>query len=150
MKFRINWGTGIVIAFVLFIGFIMYFVVLVNTDSSYDHDLVTEEYYKKELDFQHMMEKEKRAQKEGMEVTWNKAEEGILLRFPDKVVPAGVTGKIYFYRPSNKKLDFEVPLAVQGSTVLVPGDKLVEGRWNITVDWQYEGAEYLTTEEIRY
>ena len=49
MKF--NWGTGVVIAFILFISFIMYFVISMNTDKSLDHDLVDENYYKQELEF---------------------------------------------------------------------------------------------------
>ena len=49
---KLNWGTGIVIAFVGFISFIMYFVITMNTDKALDHDLVTEDYYKEELEFQ--------------------------------------------------------------------------------------------------
>ena len=44
MKF--NWGTGIVLAFIAFISFIMYFVISMNTNNKYDHDLVSENYYR--------------------------------------------------------------------------------------------------------
>ncbi|MEM7380960.1 MAG: cytochrome C oxidase Cbb3, partial [Bacteroidota bacterium] len=40
---KINWGTGIVIAFVCFISFIIFFVVRSHTDNRADHDLVTED-----------------------------------------------------------------------------------------------------------
>ena len=43
---KINWGTAIVIAFGLFMTFILYFVIKVQSDSKYDNDLVVEEYYK--------------------------------------------------------------------------------------------------------
>ena len=59
MKF--NWGTGIVLAFIGFISFIMYFVVNMNTDKKLDHDLVTEDYYKQELKYQNDIDKEKNA-----------------------------------------------------------------------------------------
>ena len=42
---KINWGTGIVIAFIGFIAFIMYFVINMNVNDKYNHDLVTEDYY---------------------------------------------------------------------------------------------------------
>ncbi len=58
MKF--NWGTGIVLAFIGFIGFIMYFIVSMHTDTKYDHDLVTEDYYKQELEFQNDIDKQKK------------------------------------------------------------------------------------------
>ena len=48
---KINWGVGIVIAFGLFITFILYFVVMVQSDSKYDNDLVVEEYYKHDAKF---------------------------------------------------------------------------------------------------
>ena len=38
---KLNWGTGIVLAIVAFIGFIMYFVITMSTDTAYSHDLVT-------------------------------------------------------------------------------------------------------------
>ena len=58
---KINWGTGIVIAFIAFISFIMYFVINMNINKKYDHDLVTEDYYKKELEFQNDIDKETNA-----------------------------------------------------------------------------------------
>ena len=49
---KINWGTAIVLVFIGFISFIMYFVIKMNTNKKYEHDLVTEDYYSKELAFQ--------------------------------------------------------------------------------------------------
>ena len=40
---KLNWGKAIVIAFALFITFIMYFVLKVQSDSKYDNELVTED-----------------------------------------------------------------------------------------------------------
>jgi len=48
---KINWGTGIVIAFGLFMAFILYFVIEVQSNSKYDNDLVVEEYYKHDAQF---------------------------------------------------------------------------------------------------
>ena len=59
MKF--NWGTGIVLAFVAFITFILYFVVLSFRDPASNHDLVTDDYYQKELKYQDDLDAAKRA-----------------------------------------------------------------------------------------
>ena len=48
---KINWGTSIVIAFALFMTFILYFVFQVQSNSKYDNDLVVEEYYKHDAHF---------------------------------------------------------------------------------------------------
>ena len=42
---KINWGTGIVIAFGLFMIFILSFVYKVQSNQKYDNELVTDEYY---------------------------------------------------------------------------------------------------------
>ena len=49
---KINWGTGIVLAFVAFISFILYFVYIALSDPRADHELVTEAYYSKDLEYQ--------------------------------------------------------------------------------------------------
>ncbi|WP_371877551.1 FixH family protein [Aquimarina sp. Aq78] len=56
---KINWGTAIVLVFIGFISFILYFVVKMNINSDYEHDLVTEDYYKQELAFQNEINAEK-------------------------------------------------------------------------------------------
>ena len=56
---KINWGTGLVIGMVLFIGFIMYFVIQIMTDKELDYDLVVEEYYKREMVYQQELDAEK-------------------------------------------------------------------------------------------
>ena len=60
---KISWGTGLVLAIVSFITFIMFLVITMSTDKAYSYDLVTEEYYKTELEFQHQIDKETNATK---------------------------------------------------------------------------------------
>ena len=59
MKF--NWGTGIVIAFALFMTFILSYVFKVQSNDKYDHELVVEDYYKKEATVQNNIEREQNA-----------------------------------------------------------------------------------------
>jgi len=80
---KINWGTGIVIAFIAFISFIMYFVVNMNVNKKYDHDLVTEDYYKKELEFQNDIDKETNAKNLVENLSWKKTTEGLVITFPE-------------------------------------------------------------------
>ena len=79
---KINWGTGIVIAFIAFISFIMYFVISMNTNSKYDHDLVTEDYYKQELEFQNEIDKESNSKHLVENISWKKTTDGIHIIFP--------------------------------------------------------------------
>jgi nitrogen fixation protein FixH len=148
MKF--NWGTGIVIAFILFISFIMYFVISMNTDKSLDHDLVNENYYKQELEFQSDINKEKNAKTLASKVTWKKTTEGIVISFPAELEDKNITGKVFLYRPSNKQLDFETTILLSNHNLLIPDKRLLDGRWNIKIDWSYKDTNYMLKEEIQY
>ena len=147
---KINWGTGIVLAFIGFMCFIMYFVVKVNTDKKYDHDLVTEDYYKEELDFQNDINKETNAKNLSENISLTKTENGLLIAFPETFTINNISGKVFLYRPSNKQLDFETPISLSDHNLLIPDKRLLDGRWNIKVDWQYNGKSYLFKKEIVY
>ena len=148
MKF--NWGTGIVLAFIGFISFIMYFVINMNTNDKYDHDLVTEDYYKQELEFQNEINKETNAKNLTHNIQWEKTDNGIIIIFPETLKANSITGKVFLYRPSNKQFDIEIPISLSNHNLLIPEKRLLGGRWNIKVDWHYEGTDYLFKKEIIY
>ena len=145
---KINWGTGIVIAFALFISFILYFVFTVQSNSKYDNELVVEEYYKQDAKFGEEMVRIQNAQDLTQKPEIINDSEGIIIIFPEFFIPKGIKGKVSFYRPSNKKFDFSIPISLSGSSLNVPKEKLLGGRWDINMEWQYEGKKYLTKETI--
>ena len=147
---KINWGTGIIIAFILFISFIMYFVINMNLNKKYDHDLVTEDYYGEELLHQNEIDKVDNAKELKENVSWKKTDDGILISFPKDLDYTNITGNVILYRPSNKKVDFEIPISLSDHYLLIPKTSLLNGRWNIKVDWKYDGKSYLYKESIVY
>jgi hypothetical protein len=147
---KINWGTGIVIAFALFMSFILFFVFKVQSDSKYDNELVVEKYYLKEQTFEKQMEKEQNAHDMSEAVKIITSDNGIMIAFPDGFDISKINGKVSLYRPSNKKLDFEVPISLSSPHLLIPKSNLVGGRWDISIDWTYEGKEFLSKETILF
>ncbi len=148
MKF--NWGTGIVLAFIGFISFIMYFIITMNVDNKYDHDLVSEDYYADELKYQNDINKLKNAKALDTNLSYEKTAEGLLIKFPENIDYKDITGKLFLYRPSNKQLDFDTAISLSKPYLLIPDKRLVDGRWNINIDWQYKGKSYLFKESINY
>lgn len=145
---KINWGTGIVIAFAIFITFILYFVFTVQSNSKYDNELVVEEYYKHDAKFGDEMARIQEAQDLAQKPKIINASDGITIVFPEVFTPKNIKGKVVFYRPSNKKFDFEVPISLSSPSLVVPKKRLLGGRWNINMEWQYEGKQYLTKDTI--
>ena len=147
---KINWGTGIVIAFIGFITFILYFVVPMMSNDKYDHDLVSEDYYKQELEYQKDIDKETNAKELAENVSYKRTEEGLQINFPSDLEPENIKGKVFLYRPSNKQLDFETTISLSKSHLLIPDSRLVGGRWNLKIDWTYHGKAYLFKDQIVY
>ena len=147
---KLNWGTGIVLAFIAFIGFIMYFVVKMNTNEKYKHDLVTKDYYKQELAFQNEINAEKNAKALKTNIAIKKVEEGLLVSFPEDKDYSKISGIIELYRPSNEKLDFKIPIVLRSSQVVISEEYLIDGRWKIIIDWQYNGTSYMFKESFVY
>ncbi len=145
-----NWGKGIFLAIVAFIGFIMYFVITMNTDKKYDHDLVTEKYYEQELYYQQKINAARNVSELGEDILVKKTEEGLQIVFPPSMKTSEIKGKVFLYRPSNKQLDFEMPISFSDIYLLVPDKRLLGGRWNITVDVMYQSKRYFFTKEITY
>jgi hypothetical protein len=150
MRIKINWGTAIVIAFALFMSFILFFVFRVQSDSKYDNELVTEEYYKKEALVQNDINSEKNANALSQRLAISNAAEGITVQFPKDLDFNKIKGTVSLYRPSNKKLDFVIPITLSDSDLLIPKKNLVGGLWDITIEWTYNGQSYLNKEELYF
>jgi nitrogen fixation protein FixH len=147
---KINWGTAIVIAFVAFISFILFFVVRMSIDNRSNHDLVTEEYYKAELGYQKEIDAEINAAKNSVKLSIKKTPEGLLVGFPEGLNYDFIIGKVSLYRPSSKHLDFDLDLNLSKAHLLIPDKRLLDGRWDIKIFWEYEGQDYLHKESITY
>ena len=147
---KINWGTGLVIGMAFFIGFILFLVYRMTTDNNLEHDLVTEGYYQKEMELQDDIYAQQNTAAMEKKITGIKNDMGYLLQFPEGFKPEKITGKVFLYRPSNKQLDFEIPLELTDPNLLIPDNRLLDGRWNITMDWEYEGKKYRFKKQITY
>jgi len=145
---KINWGTGIIIAFIGFISFILFFVIKMSTDHKANHDLVIEEYYKAELGYQDEINARVNAKKIKLEI--KKIAEGLSITFPEHIDEEKITGSVSLYRPSNKHLDFDLPLRLSNSHLLIPDKRLLDGRWDIKIFWNYNKKDYLHKESITY
>lgn len=147
---KINWGTGLVIGMVIFIAFILFLVITMTTDDTYNHDLVTEEYYKKEMAYQEEIDAEENLKLLPSALKTMRVPEGWQINFPEELDPSKINGTMFLYRPSSKQLDFDFPIVLSGLNLLIPDKRLLDGRWNIIIDWEYEGINYLYKESIFY
>ena len=150
MKLKISWPTGIIIAITAFIVFILSFVYKVTFLPEYDHHLVSEQYYKDELNYQIEIDNEVKGLDLKENVSIKKVNEGLLVSFPKEFKPSDITGNIVFKRLSNSKIDFEQIINLKTHELLIKDDVLVDGRWDVYIEWEVNKNTYLYKEKLMY
>ncbi|MHB1146505.1 MAG: FixH family protein [Lutibacter sp.] len=150
MKFKISWPTGIIIAMSAFIIFILSYVYKATFMAEYDHHLVSDDYYKDELNYQQEINKLNKAATLKEDVSLTKVAEGLLIKFPSEFNAEKITGTISFQRPSNDKIDFALPIKLITSDYILTDENLAEGRWNVKIEWTINGTTYLFKEKLMY
>ncbi|QCX39427.1 cytochrome C oxidase Cbb3 [Aureibaculum algae] len=150
MKIKINWGWAMVIAMAAFMTFILQYVYRTLADDTLEHHLVSEDYYKDELYYQHEIDKMNNASKLKENLVVERGDEGMQVTFPSDMEQSKITGIVYFQRPSDNRIDFKKEIVLDKNTMLVVDDKLINGRWNVKVDWKYDDQEYMFKKNLFY
>ena len=138
---KINWGTGIFIFYTFFATTLFY---QVYKSTQYDHSLVVENYYEKDLTYQSTLDKlnNSNALETPLTITYYDILQLVELEFPKEI--NNISGSILFYRASDKKADVLLPIeAGTDNCVNVFIRTLKPGLWKIEVDWVGDGTPYL-------
>ncbi len=141
-----SWGIKVIMAFVFFAGGIG---VMVGISMSKNIDLVTENYYEKELKHQDKINMINRTNvlKDKIKLATNK--ESITIKFPDDFAEQSIEGKIHFYRAMDKKKDFEINIQKNESNFQeIKTSDMDKGSWKIQIDWKASGCEYFYESDL--
>lgn len=142
-----NWGKGVTIAIILFMGFIVSFVVRAfNRDS----DLVSDTYYEEGLEYEDKVESQNNYTLLATSITINKIPEGIEIKFPQDISNPQ-NGIIKFYRPQSKKYDrsFDLDLSEENTQIL-DYNNFFEGFYELSIAWDSNNKSYLFEEDITF
>ncbi|MFD2999519.1 FixH family protein [Pontibacter toksunensis] len=142
------WPYAIVVAMVLFMGYIAMFVYkAINQDV----DLVSRNYYEQEIAYQEHIDKVGRTKAVG-EVTINYQPENqaILLQLPETLAGQRISGSVNLFRPSDEGLDQEVPLQLgRDLSQLIETNELEKGLWKVRVNFSAGDETYYTEDTIQ-
>lgn len=138
-----HWGNSLFTALGLFSAgmlFMVYNSFDVNTE------LVSHDYYAKEVSYQSTIDKSNNLKKHTANFKYQINENGVLIQFQPLKISQG---QITFVRPSNKSLDFALPVGTDDKGVqLVPVGLLTSGKWKLTIDWEQNGIGFYQEETI--
>ena len=147
---KINWGTGITIALVAFMLFILSFVYKTFTNSKYDHHIVSKTYYNDELNYQKEIDAEQNLENLSSKIVLKNTDKGVEIIFPEEFKDKKLEGTIDFRRSANEKLDFNIPIKVADNKQFIPDDKLVKGIYIVKINWKTDGKTYQFKDNFYY
>ncbi len=146
MKTKINWGWGLLIAIVFFMSVT---VAMVVVSMNKDVNLVTDHYYEKELKYQSQIDMEKRTNKMGKHVSVKYSGNLIALTFPGATAKDSINGEIYFYRPSDGKKDFKIPVTIdEKGAQIISARNILKGYWKLQISWQQNSDHFYTEKSL--
>ncbi len=143
MKF--NWGTGILLALVLFLAASAAFIIFAINQ---DVNLVHKDYYEKGVDYSEQMKVISRSEPFAVKVETQFAETGLQIRLDSLLATEIDSGKIVLYRPSGKDFDLEFQLEKNKTDFQVAAENLIAGRYILKVSWFSEGLKYEVDKQV--
>jgi hypothetical protein len=148
MNFKINWGVGIAVVIVLFIIGIAANVIFSLSRKS---ELVSSDYYKKEISYQKQIDKMALTKKLPEKMKIFTAGDNLVLKFPDIFKGQKVDGEIILYRPSNDMLDKKSKINLNDENLqLIDVKQFAKGLWRVKINWKVNGSEYYNEETINF
>lgn len=131
---KFNWGTGI---FLFYSAFVVFMLSLVVMSMQQKIELVTENYYTEGVDFQSQINQQSNVAALTEKPTIKQLENGnVEIKFPTaENSESKIAGKIAFFRPSNKDLDFTVPIQLQATNNQIITQKIEQGLWKVKMSW---------------
>lgn len=139
MKFKWNWGTGIFLVIVIFIGSVFFRIWLANQR---DINLVSEDYYPKGVNFQDEINHRRNFDSLGISLPIKQNTDSIFLDFSMFQKPV-IFGDIHFYRPSGAKLDkhFTLDSGFFG-IYAISSQGFVQGRYIVKIHLETGSRKY--------
>ncbi|MDH5367825.1 MAG: FixH family protein [Cyclobacteriaceae bacterium] len=142
-----NWGRGIVLAF---IGFAIVISTMVVISMKQDVNLVSPDYYKQEIAYQDQIHRQENFNAlEEKPVVKKESSNVLLIEFPLKLSTNLVSGDFLFFRPSSSKLDEKFKLDLDNNgTQRISLEKFQKGVWKVRLSWVGKNNMEYYTESV--
>ena len=139
---KFNWGWGLAIFYSCFVAFMLF---MVWQSTVMKTELVTADYYGKELKYQEQLNKMQRASGLGDTISWTVNSHQVLLNFPKAVAGKTVKADILFYKPDNSLRDFNISCHPDSTgSCLIASEKFHHGVYKMDIDWSAGNQTYYT------
>jgi hypothetical protein len=142
------WPLGIIVVCSLFVAGT---AGLIAVACSQKVDLVSADYYEKELKFQGQIDRAERTQREAGQtaLAYDASRQQITLSLPPGQAHGNVSGNVELYRPSAAGLDRAVRLDPDNNGIQhLDASTLAPGLWKVRVSWTFEKRNYYLEQKL--
>lgn len=142
---KLHWGNYIAIFFTCFVVFILF---LVYKTFSVNTELVSEDYYDKEIAYQQKIDKLSNTERMHAYVKIIQLEDSVQFIFPNEYADDSVHGTIKLYRPADVSKDLAIPIVLANKKQLYPKSLLTKGNYVVHIDWKGNDVPFYTEESL--
>ena len=142
---RINWGTKIAIFYLSFVAGMMYLVVRSSQQSI---DLVSEDYYADELQYQQRIDQTKRTAALSAPPEIVLEHDVITVKLPAEFNGKTVNGKILLYCPSSASDDQQIGFSTREGIARLSVPEKNSGYHEVQVSWEAAGERYFAAQKL--
>lgn len=136
-----HWGWGIALAILLGAGALIFLVI---KSSQVPYDMVMEDYYEEEMDYEDKIRAQKRfdALPSPFEIFQN--EDVVILQFPLECLNTSITdAELKLYRPASKQGDIIIPFELdKDAQIMINKEELQEGNYMLRGNWYMDDIRY--------
>ena len=145
---KLNWGNFILSVYV---GFVVLVILMVYMASKQDFDLVSENYYKEEIEYQTKIDANTNQTNSANKWKLHSNENQIEITLENYSEEKKPIGKIEFYRPSNSKLDIvkELDLNTNGK-MFVSTQNFKQGAYIVKIHYKVENKDFFEQVNFYY
>lgn len=134
-----NWGKKIAIVYIAFVALI---VTMVIVSVRQKVDLVSSDYYAKELNYQSDLNKLNNAKALSTQLKCIVGNGDIQIVFPEEHKSSNILGKIFIYKPSDNKSDKTVDIQTNNGIQIVSTSTFTKGMYRVIVNWNVDGKDF--------
>lgn len=144
---KIDWGKGITIVIILFLIITIGQVLAIHY--FIDYDLVEEEYYEAEINYQDQIKKINRTKSLHEQVVVKLRGQALELTFPSGIDGERISGMVQYYKPSDDLQDkIQKIILNDENRMFIDTKELSTGYWKIKIDWSVNEVQYYSEESM--
>ena len=136
---KLNWGYKIAIVYLLFVAGIIYLVVQASRQNI---DLVTENYYAEEIQYQERIDEKNNTQSLSAPLEINVQHGVLTVSFPQEFAQKVLKGEVQLYCPSPSTPSSLSAQSTENNRMKISLPEQNQGFHQLKVKWEAEGVKY--------